>query len=290
MQRWYVRMPLKGLAFALVTFFVLFPYPRQLARHISHIKNMQAMVEPQAPQLEKLQRLLDERLQNTAATQPAATQNAVVMLRHIERLVLDEVKYEWDWNLWGSADYMPTVSEIFDKAAQTDGQIREDCDGRAVIAASLMKRMGYDARIVSDLRHVWVVTPEGEWMGLGRAKTVIATPEGNRIAWGTLLSNIPICVSYGIGVFPFLRELIILVAAFVLSLHRRTPPRAAAVGLILLIQGLLFMRLGYFAPIAVAREVSSWPSWVGLVHVAIGFAVLWRASSFVRRQRVVTLG
>jgi hypothetical protein len=278
-------MPLKALGFALVTFFVLFPYPRQFARHLSHIKNMQAMVDPQAPQLDTLQHLLDERLRETAATQPAVRENPAAILRHVERLVLDEVHYEWDWNLWGSADYMPTVKEIFDKAAETDGVLREDCDGRAVIAASLMKRQGYEARIVSDLRHVWVVTPEGEWMGPGRDKTVIATPQGNRIAWGTLISNIPVSISFGIGVFPFAREAIILLAAFLLSLHRKTPPRVAAVGLVLLIQGLLFMRLGYFAPRAVAREVSSWPSWVGLAHVIVGFAVLWRASSRARRSR-----
>ncbi len=277
-------MPLKWAAFALVTFFVLFPYPRQLARNLSHLRNMQAMIEPQAPQLETLQHELEQRLQKTAATQPSLLKNPNVVLRHVERLVLDEVHYEWDWNLWGSADYMPTVAEIFEKAKETDGQLREDCDGRAVIAASLMKRLGYDATLVSDLSHVWVKTPEGEWMGPGGQKTVVATPEGNRIAWRTLLDNIPICISFGIRVFPFSREFIILAAAFLLSWHRRTPWRVAVVGLILLTQGLLFMRLGYFGPRAVAREVSSWPSWVGLIHIAIGFGVLWSASSRARRS------
>lgn len=287
-RRWYVRMPLKWAIFGLVTFFVLFPYPRQFAQNLSHLRNMQAMIDPTAPQLESLQLKLEQQLQKTAATQPALAKNPAFVLRHVERLVLDEVHYEWDWNLWGSADYMPTVAEIFEKAKETDGRLREDCDGRAVIAASLMKRLGYNATLVSDLSHVWVKTPEGEWMGPGGQKTLVATPEGNRIAWRTLLANIPICISFGIGVFPFFREFIILSAAFLLSWHRRTPWRIAAAGLILLIQGLLFMRLGYFGPRAVARDISSWPSWVGLAHIAIGFGILWRASSRARRSLVTS--
>lgn len=283
-ERWYVRMPLKAAAFALVTFFVLFPYPRQFARHLAHVRNLQTMVDPHAPQLDPLQRALDERLKPIAATQPALLKNPQLVQRHVERFVLEQVHYEWDWNLWGSADYMPTVSEVFEKAQETDGPLREDCDGRAVIAASLMKRLGYDARLVTDLRHVWVATPEGEWMGPGRDKTLIATPDGTRVDWTTLLSNIPVSLSYGVGVFPFWREAIILLAAFLLSLHRRTPPRTAAIGLVLLILGLLFMRLGYLAPSAVSREVSSWPAWVGMIHILGGFALLWRASSAARRR------
>ncbi|HKQ47110.1 MAG TPA: hypothetical protein VJZ71_03450 [Phycisphaerae bacterium] len=284
--RWYVRMPLKSAAFALVTFFVLFPYPRQFARHVEHLRNMQTLVEPDAPQLDRLQTLLDERLRPIAATQPALLQSPPLVQRHVERFVLEQVHYEWDWNLWGSADYMPTVAEVFEKADEAGGELREDCDGRAIIAASLMKRLGYDATLVTDLRHVWVSTPQGEWMGPGRDKTLIATPEGTRVDWGTVVSNIPVSLSYGIGVFPFWREVIILVTAFGLSLHRRMSRRAAAIGLILLIQGLLYMRLGYLAPYAVSREVSSWPAWVGLVHVAAGFAILWRASS--RARHLVT--
>ena len=282
--RWYLRIPLKLTIFAVVTFFVLFPYPRQFARHISHLRNLQAMIDPHAPKIDRFDAVLDHRFREMASTQPALLRDPQLDQQLVERVVLEQVHYEWDWNLWGSADYLPTVSEIFERASAYGGQLHEDCDGRAVIAASLMKRMGYEATLVTDLRHVWVETPEGKWMGPGRDKTLVATPEGTRVAWGTLLSNIPVSLSYGIGVFPFWREVIILLAAFLLSLHRCISRRAAAISLILLIQGLLFMRLGYLAPFAVSREVSSWPAWLGLVHVAAGFAILWRASSRARRQ------
>lgn len=275
---WYWRIPLKWLVFAVVTFFVLFPSPAQLARHIAHLRDMQRMIAPDEPELADLEAQVRERLTTTA---PADRDSPAEIQRTVERVVLEEVQYAWDWDQWGSADYMPTVAEMFDRAA-ADGRLREDCDGRAVMAASLMKRLGYEPTLVTDLRHVWVVTPQGAWMGPGGETTMASGDEGNEIAWGTLLSNIPTSLSFGVAVFPFTRELIILVTAYLLLLHRRMSRPAAAIGFVLLVQGLLFMRLGFFAPSAVAREASSWPAWVGLLHTIAGFAVLMRAS---RRAR-----
>jgi hypothetical protein len=118
-------------------------------------------------------------------------------------------------------------------------------------------------------------------MGPGRDKTLIATP-GHRVSGTPFIQHSRLAVLWHRRVSSGAR--CHLLAAFVLSLHRRTPPRTAIVGLILLIQGLLFMRLGYFAPQAVSREVSSWPAWVGLIHIIGGFVILWRASSRARRQ------
>ncbi len=286
-DRWYVRVPLKWFVFAIVTAFTLFPYPAQTLHHLSHISNLEKMVEPDAPELARWDgemARLREQARKTAAT--GRESEARAMQRSVEKFVLAQVKYEWDWNLWGSADYMPTVREMFMRAEQfEDGQLREDCDGRAVIAASLMRRLGYDSQIVTDLRHVWVVTKQGEWMGPGRMKTLRSTPQGNQADIWTTLSNAPVALSYGVAVFPFWREMIIAGTAFVLLLHRRTGWRSALLGGVLIVQGLLFMRLGFMAPERVGREISAWPSWIGLLHVAAGMAVLMCASFVARRIR-----
>ena len=52
-----------------------------------------------------------------------------------------------------------------------------------------------------------------------------------------------------------------------------------AFGGMLLLQGLLFMRLGYLAPQLVAGNGAAWPVWLGVVHMLGGFGVL-LASSF----------
>jgi|CXWL01.1.fsa_nt_gi hypothetical protein len=283
MSRWYVRVPLKWLVFAIVCFFVLFPYPRLFVRHISHVRNLEAMIDSAAPDLAEWQAEVEQRTvlaQQAATTQPVEVDPAssIGVQRIVERLVLERVHYKWDWDVWGLADYMPTVTEMFDESRLGDGVVYEDCDGRAVMAASLMKRLGHQASLVTDFRHVWVVTPEGAYMGPGDDKSLVSTSTGNRIDWSTLASNIPMSLSYGMAVFPLGRELIIAITAYLLMLHRSLTTWRAMFALLLLVQGLLFMRLGFFAPHAVSREVSAWPSWVGIIHVAAAFALLaWKS-------------
>lgn len=284
-RRWYVRMPVKLLIFSAVTLFVLFPSPSQFLRQVQRTRNLDAMIEPHAPELAALEEEFVERLHELKLHAPnrPLLENPARVQYEVERFVYERVEYAWDWDLWGVADYLPTIAEMFAKAAETDGQLREDCDGRALLAASLMRRLGYDARLESDLRHMWVRTSQGAWMGPGDATVVSSSEGGNQIAYAAALQNWPSSLSFGIAVFPLKRELIILLTAFVLLLHPRMSRLAAVIGLILLIQGLLFMRLGYLSPQAVSSQVSSWPAWVGLLHIAAGFVTLLRASHRARR-------
>lgn len=298
-SRWYIRWPLKWAIFLIVTFFVLFPSPTQFARHVSHFRNLNAMIDPDYPQLASWADELRQRIERgqlypamqpqsagvtpsenkMPATRPVQPLSPASVQRQVEAYVLEHVQYDWDWNVWGSADYMPTVAEMFAQAAASpDGVMREDCDGRAVMAASLMRHMGYDASIVTDLRHVWVTTPEGEWMGPGREKTIVSTAHGNRISPATAVNNVFVGLSYGVAVFPLVRELVILVTVYLLMLNRQSSPQRKWIAAILLLQGLLFMRCGVFAPTHLAGRPSSWPAWVGLIHVLGGFCLLWFGS------------
>ena len=300
--RWYVRVPVKLFVFAVVTFFVLFPFPGQFARHLSRLCNLDAVVDPDAPQLAEW----EEELRSWATSYRALWETSFPeeartlsdgdvprvdeVQRRVQDMVLERVRYAWDWDTWGSADYIPTVAEMFAKAADdASGELQEDCDGRAVIAASLMRRMGYKADLVTDLRHVWVKTPQGEWMGPGKAKAMVSTPKGTRLDWTAALGNVPMSISYGISVFPLARELVILAAAYVLLLHTRTHWRTALLAAVLLVQGLLFMRCGVFSPQQVAGFERSWPATVGLLHIVGGICVLlatsYQARCAARRNR-----
>ena len=291
--RWYVRIPLKWLVFLAVTFLVLYPSPSRFAKHVGHLRNLDAMVEPKAPELAAWDEELLQRLAKGTAAKAPTTQPFRELLRSlppqqvqasVEAFVYEKVKYAWDWETWGVADYMPTVAEMFAEAAKTGGApLREDCDGRAVMAASLMRRLGYDSHIVTDVRHVWVTTPQGEWMGPGRAKTMVSTPQGNKIAFRTASENVAVSLSYGIAVFPLGRELLILLAAYALSLCRRMSRGAAAFGGLLLLQGLLFVRCGILAPKGAPDFTASWPAWAGIMHWAAAFFVLWRAAYRTRQ-------
>lgn len=285
-RRWYWRVPLKCLLFAIVVIFVLFPNPSRLVRHLSNVASWEALIEPDAPELAMLEQELRTRIaalrEEPEGELVAPPSIARRTQREIQRLVYERVGYDWDWNLWGCADYMPTIAEIFAKAAESDGQLREDCDGRAIIAASLMRRLGYQPSLATDLRHVWVETIEGKWMGPGRDKTLESSMKG--IQYRTTLTNLPIALSYGVAVFPLGRELIILLTLVILASHRRMSRRALALGVLLLVDGLLFMRTGYLSPGEVSHAASAWPAWVGGLHAAIGMAILWLSSHRARRS------
>jgi hypothetical protein len=291
LSRWYWRMPLKISIFAAVTLLVLFPYPNQLRRHLSHVMNMQAMVQPDAPELaawdEELQNLKENALQppllpweREAWSKPG--RQAWSVQKAVEQFVYEHVKYEWDWNVWGSADYMPTVGEMFEQARSNGGQMLEDCDGRAVMAASILRRMGYDAQLVTDLSHVWVKTPEQELMGPGGKKALVTTTQGTKVDIVSAAVDVPIALSYGVSVFPLSRELVIAATAVLLLAWRRVSWRVCGCAAVLVFQGLLFMRLGDITPKRLA-SVSAWPAWLGMGHIIVGILILYVSSMRGRR-------
>lgn len=61
------------------------------------------------------------------------------MLEEIEKFVYEKNKSAWDWEVWGNVNYIPTVEEAIASG-------REDCDGQAIVGASMLREYGYDAR------------------------------------------------------------------------------------------------------------------------------------------------
>jgi hypothetical protein len=258
-----VRAPIKLLIFAVVLLFVLFPNPRLMVEHIRRLQDLDAMIEPNAPALTNLAEHLEANLPTGLSRRQ--------LQKHVQAFVYEAVPYDWDWNTWGVADYVPTVGELMAMG-------REDCDGRAVLAASLLQRMGQDAHLATDLRHVWVVAGKDELMGPGGAKSAVSTPTGTRINWRTL-SNVPRSLAFGAAVFPITRELILLITIVVLLAHPRMSPWWLVVGIILLLDGLLFLRLGvHVSPGFRGFTEQLWASWLGLIHAVVGLGWLtWAA-------------
>jgi hypothetical protein len=226
-RRWFVRWPVKWAIFGLAYLVVCFPYPRLLVAHLRHWSDPNALIEPHAPALQPW--VADLRELWNPQMPPRKT------LALVERFVYERVPYDWDWNTWGMVDYLPTVDEVIRMG-------REDCDGRAVIAASLLRNLGIDARLVTDFAHVWVSTPAGQTMGPGKVKTVEVAEDGVRFDPSGLL-QIPLAFGYGIAVFPLSRELILLVVFWGLLLGAGGWPRTALC-LGLLVAGLLLVRHG----------------------------------------------
>jgi hypothetical protein len=252
--RWYARWPIKTIVFLLVLLLVLFPYPNRLIRHVERLRNPAVLVDPEAPEVGPLTEEL--RPQLDGAESPADA------LKTVERYVYAKVPYAWDWETWGTADYLPTISEVV-----TMG--KEDCDGRAVLAASLLQNLGYKAELVTDFGHVWVKTDKGETMGPGKKKAAVATKEGLKFQPGAL-SQMVRSTGYGIAVFPLARELVVLLVFWFLMLRPRGGRVCTFLSLVLLIDALLFIRIGARNP----RNPVLWVQWIGVANFVIAVLLL----------------
>lgn len=259
--RWFARLPLKWLIFGLTVLAVCFPNPLLLVRHLSHWRDPNALIEPDAPALRPLVEELKSRL--TDDLPPAEA------LKTVQDFVHEKIPYEWDWNTWGAADYMPTVTEAIEMG-------KEDCDGRAVVAASLLRELGYKSEIVTDLLHVWVKTDKGETMGPGDKKVAVGAEGGVRVNFAAL-TQLPRALAYGVAAFPFVRELIVLVVLWLLLLRRGGGVGCSLIALALLLDGLLFLRVGsvnHRFPIV----------WMQVLALAHGLAAFWSMLIWARQN------
>ncbi len=269
----WCRVPVKLVIFAIVLVLVLFPRPRLLVRQIYRLQHLDQMIDPQAPELDAVV----ERFQANLPENLTPRQ----IRKRVQAFVYETIPYDWDWNTWDVADYIPTVGELLAKG-------REDCDGRAVLAASLLRRLGQEASLATDLRHIWVVVKKDhekdELMGPGGRKSAVSTPRGTRVNWRTV-GNVPRSLAFGVAVFPLSRELIVLVTLIALLLHPKMSRCWLGAGVALLLGGWVFLRLAVtVSPDFRGHVERDWASWVGLVLVLVGMGCLTWASRRGRRK------
>lgn len=228
MQPVLFRWPIKMSIFGLVLFGVLYPDPFIFARHLQNLNQVNQLPDA-AADLGSVSTEFDQYLSDARID----VRDPASLLAAAEKFVYHRIPYAWDWDSWGVADYLPTVREIVAKG-------REDCDGRAVLAAALLRERGVDARLVGDPRHMWVSTPTGELMNPLGTAAIRFEPTGVQVSWVQLLNPGP--MAFGVSVFPFGREIIILIALWALLLPAGVPRMRALFSFILLLGALLLFR------------------------------------------------
>jgi hypothetical protein len=251
---------LKAVVFLLVTAVVLYPRVWLLPTAFDRYRDMNSVLDPTHPELAPLEARVRDSLPPEAEGGDA--------LVAVEKVVCERIPYAWDWEVWGVCDYLPTVAEVFQQG-------REDCDGRAVVAASLLRRMGYEAWLVSDVLHAWVVTPEGETMSpTGAEKTLVATDEGTQTVISLqLIRNLARGLSYGVAVFPLARELIILVTLCLLAMQPASSAWRRVGGCVVLLAALVALRVGGRTAVVDRRVFEVICTWLG-VALAVGGCLL----------------
>ncbi len=249
----WIRWPAKWFIFALVGVLVLFPRLDRLPITIHRHLNPNALIDSDSPALVLL---LDE-----FEAKRREEWDSQKLLREVERFVYRKVPYAWDWDVWGNVEYLPTVEETLAKG-------KEDCDGRAVVAASVLRSYGYNARLATNFGHMWVVTDRGETMSPGKRKGIEFTQEGRKYDWA-ILRDLPDIFSMGISVFPLHRELILVLAAWLLMIGRNVRLKDTILWLVLLIVGLMLIREG-----GRPRHENSLKDWVGFASWMLALIAL----------------
>lgn len=261
-----LRWPIKWLLLAIVVFLVCYPQPRIFLRQVQHLRQWDELPDERGPAFDEAA----EGFEQFMAKNGKQYQYPAGILDAVQDYVYEEIPYSWDWEVWGVADYTPTVTEVIEQG-------REDCDGRAVLAAALLRSKDIDARLVAGNGHVWLETPLGPTMDpLGEA-SLRADEEGLDIDWKQFLQLRTF--AYGVAVFPWVRELIIVLAVWILLLPGRIKWPYAALGLYLLVVGWWVIRLAGDDPLEVDAEVIYW----GLGHLVFAGFILWIGGKFAKR-------
>ncbi|MDD5093191.1 MAG: hypothetical protein PHV74_02280 [Dehalococcoidia bacterium] len=243
------KWAIKVLLLLLLVLLVLFPRVDRLPVTIHRYFNPNSLVDPQSPALDPL---IDE---FEKYRQPDWSKTE--LMNYIEAFVYYKIPYAYDWNTWANADYLPTVEEVIKKG-------KEDCDGRAVLAASMLRRYGFDATLAGNFQHIWVKTEVGETMGPGERSFMEYTEEGRRFNWDAL-RDMPNEYSFNISVFPLWRELIIAIGAWLILKGRHLSFSEGLIWLGLAVVGLLLIRGGGY-------DSESFKNWLG--SLILVFAVI----------------
>jgi len=204
--KYYWRWLLKCCVFVIVLFFILNPNPWLFIQQLYIYANVEQLIQTDFEGLEEINREIDARLA------PNATK--IEEFKAVERYVYEKIPYAYDWDNWGNLDYWPS-------AEQTLKRGREDCDGRAVLAASILRSRGFtEATLAGNLRHIWVtigkdglMSPDKE-QNLQRrnGKTTVTLP-----SLSLILQNFAIYWAD----FPVTRNLLLFFIALVLVYHPR---------------------------------------------------------------------
>ncbi|SES85493.1 hypothetical protein SAMN05660297_00734 [Natronincola peptidivorans] len=142
------------LFFSVWTLFVLYPNPYRLGASIYRV------IHPAT---------------NTAAVEDLAAR-APSDPKEIEKFVLEEIPYQYDWQTYGMPFYFPTAEEAIAKGTG-------DCKSRFVVLASVFEAKGIPYKQSFSLSHFWIDYEDKTETAIERSENafLLRTEEGTKI-------------------------------------------------------------------------------------------------------------
>jgi hypothetical protein len=199
------RLLFKIGIFGGILFLVLYPRPGLFLKQLQNYFQMDALIQTDFPELERINHEIDLLLQKAERT---PRQEFLTVQSYVYR----RIKYAYDWETWRNIDFWPTASQVWELQ-------QEDCDGRAILAASILRSRGFQsAQLVGNMRHIWVKVDDIELMGPD-TETMLRR-EGERLivtlpSLKLLISTVTIYIAD----FPAIRHLILFFTLMILLYH-----------------------------------------------------------------------
>lgn len=263
------RWLLKAGVLMLVVGLTLYPKPWLLPPTLSRMANFDAAIDPDNPRVGALAAEVQRRFDEFSLLRmmPVERQEQF-LLGYVQEVVYEAVPYAYDWENWGVALYVPTVDEVFERG-------REDCDGRAIVAASILRRLNRDADVVSDSKHAWVRTPAGDTMSPSDGAVMLAQGQGGEsrliLGWQSVLA-LEGGLSFGVAAFPLVRVLIIWLAISAVLAHPWSSRTRRVAAPVVALIGLALIRDG--EGVVIGSIGHAWQVWTGWGLVAAGLLAL----------------
>lgn len=233
-RHWLLRGGLRIMALLAVVLVVLFPRFWLIPQWLQRWSNPAALIEPDHPGLAPLEAAARTQIRKQGITADRAAFLAV------QNLVLEQIPYKHDWDNSGQVDHLPSVSEVLAAGA-------DDCDGQAIMIASLLQRMGYEAHLVTDVLHVWVQGPRAAALDQGGTPSVMIKERPKIRVNKQLAANLTKGLTYGIQVFPAWRQLVLMTAIVLFVRPARSARVRGVVGIALILAGWIVLRSIPFA-------------------------------------------
>lgn len=128
------RPMLRVILVFMITLFALNPSPVHFAEQVVRERDPRVLVQPN----------------NGLITGISSRANPSSLgLDGFEAFIYQLLPYRYDYFIWLTADYWPTAEEAISMGF-------EDCDGRAIVACSILRSLGYEAYVLIGLDHAWV--------------------------------------------------------------------------------------------------------------------------------------
>jgi hypothetical protein len=198
------RAIIKCVILGCVLFVVLYPNPVLFVKQIQNFLDMEALIQTDFNEIDVINREIDAALSSDATWEHE--------FNIIQRYVYQHIRYEYDWENWGNIDFWPTAGQVWERK-------KEDCDGRAVLAVSILRSRGFEsAKLVGNIRHIWVDVDQQELMGPDKEQTIRS--EGGKTTITLPSRNLILnAAALHIANFPGIRNLIMFLTLLLLCYH-----------------------------------------------------------------------